>query len=199
MKEKIKQKNWNDITLRKFNEIQNMIAFKDEYTVLNILGIVYDDIDFEELTLPEFAAYKNTLDFLRLDIPKNKLKKHYKLNGTTYDSNIDITKLTVSQFIDYQNFIKRNSTNYSDYISVFFIPEGHTYNDGYDMDKVREDINELPMTDVMALIFFLTVQYRALLTITPYYLKKELAQMKTEMKTEDQMKIQTSIDQLEMI
>jgi len=47
--------------------------------------------------------------------------------------------------------------NYSEVLSVFFRPEGHNYNDGYDMNKVKEDIQYMKMPDILALIFFLTV------------------------------------------
>jgi len=106
MKNKTK-KNWNDISLRQFNEIQEILEINDEFAMLNILGIVYPEIDFEGMTLPEFAEYKDSLNFISEQIPKNKLKKQYILNDTKYDSNIDITAITISQFIDYQNFIKR--------------------------------------------------------------------------------------------
>jgi hypothetical protein len=39
-------------------------------------------------------------------------------------------------------------------LSVFLIPEGHKYNDGYDMLQVINDINDLPVTVVNDAAFF---------------------------------------------
>ena len=45
-------------------------------------------------------------------IPKAKLKDTYTLNGTTYKSNLDLTKVTAAQFIDYQNYVKEQPLCY---------------------------------------------------------------------------------------
>ena len=51
-------------------------------------------------------------------------------------------------------------------ISCFFIPEGHKYNDGYDMLKVKEDVGDLPITTGNALAFFFKSQYITLLVLS---------------------------------
>lgn len=168
-------KDWKDISLSKFYKIQDILSVQDGYTVLNLLDEIYD-IDSFNMAISDMAKYNNSLDFLGKEIPKVDLEEKYTINGTVYNSNFNLTKVTAAQFIDYQNYIANNK--YEDYLSVFFIPEGHTYNDGYDMNKVKQDILSLPITVVNSLAFFFTIQYAAFYHHFLSYLKHQLKDMK---------------------
>ena len=67
---------------------------------------------------------------------------------------LDLTKVTVAQFIDYQNYIKETPVKFEKVLSVFIIPEGHTYNDGYDLQQAQQDMLELPFVVVQKVAFF---------------------------------------------
>ena len=60
--------------------------------------------------------------------------------------------VTTAQYVDFTNYSKSNDI--SKMLSVFMIPEGHKYNDGYDMLQVINDINDLPVTVVNDAAFF---------------------------------------------
>lgn len=63
-------------------------------------------------------------------------------------------------------------------LSVFIVPEGHTYNDGYDLAKAKEDILDMPFVIVQKTAFFLTKQLEAFVQIFLYYSKEEVKKMK---------------------
>lgn len=168
-------KNWNDVTLAEFYQIQELLAEPDDYTVCNILDLLYD-VDSSNMPINEFAKYNKALDFLNNEVPVVNLKDKYTINGTTYNSNFNLTTITAAQFIDYQNYTGTNK--WEDFLSVFFIPEGHTYNDGYDVKKVKEDMLKLDFPTVKSLAFFFTIQFEAFTRHFLSSLKKSVKKMK---------------------
>ena len=171
-------KTWKDITLRQFNKIQDLLQEIDEYTTLNIIDVIYD-VDSANLPAMEVMnKYAHSLDFLMTTIPTNeKLKDVYIINQREYNSNINLTQMTTAQFVDYQNYAKENPVDISKCLSVFIIPKGHTYNDGYDLKQVQDDIKDLDMVTINTLAFFFKKLYILLLEITLLCLTQDTTQM----------------------
>ena len=101
--------------------------------------------------------------------------------------------MTAAQFIDYQNYI--GTEHFEDYLSVFFIPEGHKYNDGYDIEQVKKDLLELDFPTVKSVAFFFTIFLAKLQNSFLSYLKKDLRKMKME--KEKRKEIEELINKLE--
>lgn len=173
------KRNWNNITLKDWYEIQNILSVEDEYTTFNLLDYLYG-IDSTNMPLVEVYKYTNALSFLNnTEAYKTiQLEDKYTINGTTYVGFTDITKISVGQFIDYKNYTKENPIKYEDVLSVFIIPEGHNYNDGYDMGKVKEDMLELPFIVCQKCAFFLLKQLETFAQIFLFYSMKEIEKMK---------------------
>lgn len=170
-------KNWKNITLKQFNSIKDVLANKDEYTALNLLDLIYN-INSADMTISDLAQYNNAIAFLSDPIPQVQLEKQYLINNTLYNSNIDLTVMTAAQFIDYQNYTKKENPQYQELLSVFFIPEGHSYNDGYDLSQVQQDILELDMPTVYSIAFFFRRQYSLLVELILLYSSKQIHKMK---------------------
>lgn len=171
-------KTWKDITLRQFNKIQDLLQEIDEYTTLNIIDVLYD-VDSADIPAMEVMnKYAHSLDFLMTTIPTNeKLKETYTINQREYNSNINLTQMTTAQFVDYQNYSKENPVDISKCLSVFIIPKGHTYNDGYDLRQVQDDIKDLDMVTINTLAFFFKKSYILLLEITLLCLTQDTKKM----------------------
>ena len=160
-------KTWKDITLRQFNKIQDLLQEIDEYTTLNLIDVLYDVDSANMPAMEVMNKYAHSLDFLMTTIPTNeKLKETYTINQREYNSNINITQMTTAQFVDYQNYTKENPVDISKCLSVFVIPKGHTYNDGYDLKQVQDDIKDLDMVTINTLAFFFKKLYILLLETT---------------------------------
>ena len=177
-------KTWSDITLQQYYQIKELLTNEDEYTVLNILDVLYG-IDSASLPLNELAHYNNALDFLKDEIPVVDIKKKYNIHGHIYDSNLELTKVSTAQFIDYQNYLKEKEPRYEKLISVLFIPEGHQYNDGYSIKEVQDDILHMSMVDVQSIAFFIKKQFQLLLSLFQFYLTQSIQKMNL---TKDQKK-----------
>lgn len=171
-------KTWKDITLRQFNKIQDLLQEIDEYTTLNIIDVLYDVDSANMPAMEVMNKYAHSLDFLMTTIPTNeKLKDTYTINHREYNSNINLTQMTTAQFVDYQNYSKENPVDISKCLSVFVIPKGHTYNDGYDLKQVQDDIKDLDMVTINTLAFFFKKLYILLLETTLLCLTQETTQM----------------------
>ena len=186
-----KEMSWSDITLEKFHQIQDILACVDEYTEANLVEAIYG-VDTSNMSITELKQYG--LSFMQSPIKNEniKLEEKYILNGRRYNSNINLTVIRTSQFNDFTNYAKEDSNNYEKLLSVFIIPEGHNYNDGYNMREVQDDIRKLPITVVMSMAFFMTKQLQMFAIIFQSYLAEETKKM--NIPTEEKKKMLEEID-----
>lgn len=178
---------WNNITIKKYLKIQDILTdenMPDEEKIIQMANVIYEE-DITELTVPEFNQKIKALDFVKEAPKKEKLLKSYTINGTKYNSNADIQNVQANQFIDFQNYAKKEDT--IGCISCFFIPDGHKYNDGYDMLKTKEDIGELPITVANGLAFFFKEQYVTLLVLSNRSSLRKMKEMGMDKEKLEQM------------
>lgn len=168
---------WKDISIKKYLEIQDILndaVTSDEDKAILIANTIYEQ-DITELPIPEYQKKMKDLAFVN-EAPQNEnLANSYTVNGTKYKSNANIETIQANQFIDFQNYAKKQDI--IGCISCFFIPDGHKYNDGYDMANVKEDVGLLPITVANALAFFFKSQYAILLVLSQRYSLKQMKQM----------------------
>ena len=176
---------WNDITLKQFYEIKEILSVQDDWTILNLIDCIYN-VDCQNLPIKELKKFD--ISFINEPIPEVKVNKYYTLNGTKYSSNCDITKVTVAQFIDYQNYIKEDEVRLEKLLSVFFMPEEcKDYNTNYDIIKVQEDLLELPIDVAQSIGFFLGRQFKILFILFRYCLQKQVKKLKMEKKKKQEL------------
>lgn len=178
---------WKNISIKKYLKIEELLkdplTLDDEKMIL-IANVIYDQ-DVTELNLPEYAQKINALKFINTLPEKEKLSNNYTVNGVKYKTNANLEVIQANQFIDFQNYAKKKDI--IGCISCFFIPEGHKYNDGYDMLKVKEDIGELPITVANALAFFFKSQYVTLLVLSNRSSLKKMKEMGMSKEKLDEM------------
>jgi len=91
----IPDKDWSDVTIEQYYKIADLIKEQDEYTVYNLIDILWG-IDSSKLLAKDLTKYTNRLQFLNKDVPKVTLKKHYTFNGREYDSRCDLTSMSTA-------------------------------------------------------------------------------------------------------
>lgn len=163
--------NWNDISIKQYNDIKNLYLdteLSDEDRLILQINILFG-VDALKLKTNELHKYINEMKFLGSKIPKMKIKKEYKLGDNVYTLKKDLRDVRVAQWIDWQNFLKDgggDTDNYANLLSIFFFPKGETeYGENYDIEQVRQDINNhLSIAESLSISsFFLT--YRKALSI----------------------------------
>lgn len=169
-------RDWTNITLKDWYAIQELLEVQDEWTMYNILDYLYD-IDSTNMPISELRNY--SLAFLNNteQLDKYKVPDVY---DDKYSCNLDLTKVSVAQFIDYNNYIKEEPVKFERILSVFIYPKGATYNDGsYSIEDVQNDILDFPFALVKKLAFFFGQQLTTFTTITLFFLQQEMKEMKT--------------------
>ena len=153
--------NWTDISIKQYNDIKNLYLdteLSDEDRLILQINILFG-VDALKLKTSELHKYVNEMKFLGSKIPKMKIKKEYKLGGNVYTLKKELKDVTVAQWIDFQNFLKDgggDTDNYANLLSIFFFPKGETeYGENYDIEQVRQDINNhLSIAEAMSISSF---------------------------------------------
>ena len=182
---------WNDINLRKWNEIESIYKKQYEDEILqtaDVISVVFDISDPMELSPGEFSKYVEQLSFLNNPIPEKKLCNSYNINGTLYNFKGNLYEISMGALMDWRRYSTEENINYAQCLSVFLIPDGHKYDDGYDMDKTIADIESLPIGDVLKLFNFFRAALQLSMDILLNYFNKLLKKTKLTKDQKEQIK-----------
>lgn len=140
--------NWDNITIEKYYEIMDVLNDETDDDItknVKLVSIMLDKPEQEvwDMELSQAGDYISRLQFLnKFDIPDHPNMK-FNLPGYNLEVIKDLTKINVAQYVDFQNFVKMPLRDGIDKIlSIFIIPAGKKYNDGYDILDVQKTIRE---------------------------------------------------------
>ena len=166
---------WSNIKYRTFLDIREAANIEDENErVYAIMEAVFGE-DVLDLPLKDFNEKCKELQFLQKEIPNDLHVKDIKVNGREYYFDGLLGKITTAQYIDFQNYQKNNDEQKT--FSVFIIPKGHKYNDGYDMDQVFKDILDMPVPILFSASFFFSRQFELFIRIFRRYSIKQMKKL----------------------
>lgn len=201
------KKNWNDVTIDEFIQIQDSYKdteMTDEDRTLNLVYLLTDK-DPLEMPFTEFKQVLSDLQFIKEEVQPAPLKKRYELNGKQYRLMQAIDKITTAQYIDYTTYLKNmdDDVDYVNILSVFLLPaDSVKYNDGYDLENVKNDIRYyMSITDALGIFRFFFRYYRNFIDVSLYFLRKRLKKMKRKMKrgTEEYKQMEEIIKQMQAL
>ena len=142
-------------------EDKNLTGLEESVELVSaITGIPTEEI--YNMTLDESGKLFCQLKFLNsFDLIPNYNPKYIKLPSFKIKIMKDVTNMTVSQYIDYQQFVLLPlREGYDKLLSIFLIPEGCKYNDGYDIVELQKEIREgLSWREVQTLLNFFMKRY----------------------------------------
>lgn len=173
---------WNDITLKTYQNIQNIINNKeldDLEQTQKLVELIFNVENSNQLPLTTFTKYVDMLKFLQEPINETKIKDKYTINDKVYVFKGNIAEMTTGQYLDFENYSKIEN-NLNLILSVFLIPEGFDYCDGYSLLDVQNDILELPIVEVISIMNFFQRALLVFLETTRNYLNKTLKGAKTD-------------------
>lgn len=195
--------NYNDVTIEKYLEIKAVIdgGYDDDVTNVKLVSILADMTEDEvgNLNLTEYHKLNQKLVFLT-EMPVQKIvATKYKLGGYELETVLNMKDMTVSQYIDYQTFVKDLDKYLVEMLSIFLIPKGKKYNEGYDIIEVQKVIREnLSIVDAMSMSGFFLLLYQSLTKATLSSLIRRLKKMKKKMKNQEEIqKMEEAIANLE--
>lgn len=164
---------WNELPLGTYRKITE-INPSDEEGNLKILALL-EDKPYSEILNAPIAGIKEKIkkiEFLNKKPKKHLVKTKYKLGDTTYVFNCSPSSVQVNQFIDFNALEEDDLTGK---LAVWLIPEGKLYNEGYDLEKTREDIDRyLSVEEALSICDFFTLSLLVLLKRTLRRARKAL-------------------------
>lgn len=198
--------NYNDLSIGKYQDIMVLLDGKelDELQMqTSLISILSDEDEDDILNLPlsEYNKRVQGTAFL-LEAPKKKaMATQYKVSDMVLEVCVDLKSITAAQYIDYQTFIKEPEKYLVELLSVFLIPKGYKYNDGYDIVEVQRLIRDnISIVDALSMsAFFLTLSQgliKGMLTCLTSKLKKMKKKSKNQQET---MKLEQAIQNLETV
>lgn len=193
--------NWDSITIEKYYELQDILndEVDDDITKnVKMVALITDKDESEiwNMDLTEASEYISKLTFLnKFDIPDHPNMK-FNLPGYQLKVVKDVTKINVAQYVDFQNFIKMPLREGMEKIlSIFLIPEGCKYNEGYDIIDLQKVIREnMSFRVAEGLLSFFIEKYGKLLIHSLVYCRRQVKKTKDPemmeklMKTEEETK-----------
>lgn len=106
------------------------------------------------LPLNEYASKAAATDFLRHDCPPVSAPSRVISGDFVLIPTKDFTNITTAQYVDFQTFSKGGTAKLPELIAVLLVPEGHKYNDGYDVAQVVRVVRDLPLPEALGLNAF---------------------------------------------
>ena len=160
----VKKKRWEDITINDYKEIVNITQKEldsDLEKSISILAILCECTEDDLYSMNANKLYKLLSEIEWVKQPykfnHNWSSKHITINGIKYDVVVDINKFTVAQYADLQVYWdKRDDIDYmAKLLTLFIIPNGKTYNNGYDIVQLANIIEDnVSINDFNSICFF---------------------------------------------
>lgn len=202
----LKYKNWKEISINTFNELKNIDYNKEEgilgeleanIELLSILCDVEDEV-ISNLSTTEFHNLLMQTEFLK-EMPKVKVEDTYIINGTKYKLFLSLKQMSVAQYVDFQTYFKDQQKYFRELLSVFLIPKGMKYGEGYNIDDTINDIGEyLSIVDANSILFFFAILFQSLTKVILNSSIKEMKKLKKKMTNKEEIeKLETVIKELE--
>ena len=200
---------WKDINLKEYKKIVEILNreldsdLEKDISILAVLLNVPED-SLYDMNIMELQRLLGQMSWIKEEkyVYKNKIKKMNKLviDGKEYVVNPDINKFTVSQYLDFQNFWDKRNERMGNLLAVFIIPKGCKYNEGYDVIKLADRLEEVFTLDDWndVCFFFLRNYYSSIkvsLISSEWMIKTLIRKTKNPKEKEKLMKIKEQLQQ----
>ena len=201
-KKEIDPFDWENITIEKYYKIKDILDDETDDDItknVKMVAVITDKDENEvwNMDMAEAGDYISKLQFLnKFELPKHP---NMKIKLPNYDLVVikDLSKINVAQYVDFQNFVKMQMKEGMEKIlSIFLIPEGCSYNTGYDIIDLQKEIREnLSFRVAEGLLSFFIEKYGKLLIHSLIYCKKQVRKTKNPEMMEKLEKTEKEIQQ----
>lgn len=171
---------WEEMTIERWQDIQEILSEEGTDAVdknVKLVGYMYDipDEDAYNLPLDDFSKALDGIGWLGSEPVIPEPSDTYLINNKKYTVCLNQREITTAQYIDFRAFNTDVPKNIHLILSILMVPEGHRYNDGYDIEQVQRDIQQyMRITHALSLVRFFFQLYVALTTNSLRSLMKTL-------------------------
>lgn len=181
-------KSWSDISLKKFEELVNVMDSENNnpYETSARIIAVLTDAPYEEIrkwpvSVLQSSELSGALEFIKKDPKKRMPSESITLGGKKYKINLYPQKWTAGQWLDYTSVSKEESNigKMARLIACFIVPEKCEYGKGYDFDRLVKTINEnMDVETALGLTGFFQLVFDAFKNSLLDYSDRELKKLK---------------------
>ena len=181
---------WDDITLKKFQEINKYYSDKDKhFDVREVIHILADKTIDEVNELPaEFLQIiMEKLSFIEKEPETKEPTNKIEISKETYQINY-MEKLKTGEYVSVDNILKADSNDYASILAILCRKEGEIYDSKFEAELFEERkkmFEEQPITKILPIIGFFLNLY--ILLVTPSRLfsqvEEELNHIQKSIKT----------------
>ena len=149
---------WSEVTLEEYAQIRDILGEKDrdkEDMLISLAAVLQGVSEDTILSMPldEVEPIFEMVQGLKEKPQPNRICKAYNLGE--WKLRVQDRQMCLAQWIDFQNYAREGYDDHlSDILSVVLVPEGHKYNDGYDLEKLKADLKRMTVGDALAVCFF---------------------------------------------
>lgn len=185
---------WDDITLKRFQDIERYYADKDkQFNVIDVLDILIDKDRDYIMSLPsEFLeSILNKMSFLQTQPTVKEPSNKVTISGETYIVKT-MEKLKTGEYVAADGIIKNDPHNYAAIMAILCRKDNEVYDSHYEAEVLDDRIKfweEQPVTNVLQIISFFLQLWLVLEIPSQLYSKVE----------EELNRIQQSIDNSDKI
>lgn len=152
--------------------------FDKQVRIISILSGMAE-ADILALPIPEYKRIAAETEFLIHPCQEGRMAKSYRLGDLVLVPTQDLTKITAAQYIDFQTLSQEGEEKTVELCSVFLVPKGHKYADGYDIADVQDAIRRhLSVQDVVTLAAFFLRKYAESIVSSLTFCKREIRRTK---------------------
>jgi hypothetical protein len=201
---------YDKLTLGIYRELLAIEKTEDDVSYgIKILSALSDYSEDELMDMPmdEFQSLMAKTSFLNTPMQKldwKHLGKTITINGKKYNIIKDARKMTAGQYIDYKSYMK-DADKFIEMLpyilTVFIIPEGCKYNDGYDIEDLAKELNDnLDLKTALSITDFFQHQSKLSMLTSLRYLKWMMKRMmKTEKNLEVRAEMENAMNQMALL
>lgn len=195
--QKIKQKDWTDITIGQYQELMTIQNSTDLGSFIEAIAIC-DDIDpqdIRQMSIAEFNQLKESRSFL-LTIPGNDFKRIIEIDGVEYGIEPELNLISTGVFIDCEQFKRDTNANLHNLVALVYRPVIEKNGEDYKIKaheaqgfEKRANLfkNKVSIEAVFGAILFFSLASMTSLHHTLAYLTQDLLKEVKMMTEEGQM------------
>jgi hypothetical protein len=169
---------WDEVTLEMFDVITSNEEnpYEKIQDILEILtGLPKSEIKELPATVLESAEINKKLSFMTKEPRKRMPVEKLTLNGKRYVMSLYPAKWTAAQYLDYNAVLGGGpQKKMAKLVACFCVPEGKKYGEGYDFDRLVDEIYEhMPVTVAMGFSSFFQLQLTSYVKALSAYTEKK--------------------------
>ena len=139
----------------------------------------YSEDEVLALPIETYKRYAEKTVFLQEPCTEGRVASSYKAGAFDLVPTSDLAKLTAAQYIDFQTLSPGGEAKTVELLSVFLVPRGKKYNNGYDIVEVQKAIRDnLSVRDVITIAAFFFRSYATSIVSSLTSCKRMLRRMK---------------------